>query len=284
VGNILIEERDEFAADFPENRVILNGRDWGMIDTGGDGPVLLLIPGTLGRADVFWKQIRALAGRVRIVALSYPDSRGVADWARDVVALLDQIGVERATVLGSSLGGYVAQYFAESYPLRINKLIAANTLHSVVGLDQLKPYSLDLEATPIEELRAGFSVGLKAWAKAHPDQGDLVDLLLTEASGRITEAELRARLVALKVGPELPPVSLDPANIVVIEADDDPLISAAMRAGVRARLLPGVTYRFTSGGHFPYIARSADYTALLEQVMGLTVNGLDWGQKDVRVN
>ncbi|MFT4959497.1 MAG: maspardin, partial [Paracoccaceae bacterium] len=208
MSNVLIKDRDRFTVDFPEIRVMLNGRDWGVIDSGGDGPVLVLIPGTLGRADVFWNQIRALAGRVRMIAISYPDSGGVGDWARDIVGLLDYLGIARATVLGSSLGGYVAQYFAAEYPLRINKLIAANTLHSVIGLDQMKPYALDLVAAPIEELRAGFGVGLKAWAEGHPDQADLIELLLVEAGGRILEPELRARLMALKVGPELPAVAL----------------------------------------------------------------------------
>ncbi|MFT5342001.1 MAG: maspardin [Paracoccaceae bacterium] len=283
MSNVLIKDRDRFTVDFPEIRVMLNGRDWGVIDSGGDGPVLVLIPGTLGRADVFWNQIRALAGRVRMIAISYPDSGGVGDWARDIVGLLDYLGIARATVLGSSLGGYVAQYFAAEYPLRINKLIAANTLHSVIGLDQMKPYALDLVAAPIEELRAGFGVGLKAWAEGHPDQADLIELLLVEAGGRILEPELRARLMALKVGPELPAVALDASNIVTIEVDDDPLIPPAMRAAVRARLSPGVAYRFTSGGHFPYVARPADYSALLEQIMGLTVNGPDWGKKAERV-
>lgn len=283
MSNVLIEDRDGFAVDFPERRVMLNGRDWGAIDSGGDGPVLLLMPGTLGRADVFWNQIRALAGRARVIAISYPSGGGVAEWAGDIAALLDHLGIARATVLGSSLGGYVAQYFAAEYPSRVRKLIAANTLHSVIGLDQMKPYSLDLERAPIKDLRAGFGVGLNAWAKAHPDQADLVALLLAEADGRILEPELRARLMALKVGPELAPVTLDTENIVTIEVDDDPLISPTMRAAVRARLSPGVAYRFSGGGHFPYIARPADYSAVLEQVLELSVTGPDWGQGSERV-
>lgn len=281
--NLLIQDRDRFSRDFPERRVVLNGRDWGVIDSGGEGAALMLIPGTLGRADVFWNQIRALSGRMRVIAISYPDSGGIADWASDIAALLDRLGIVRAAVLGSSLGGYLAQYFAAENPTRISKLIAANTLHSVIGLNQMKPYSLDLMKAPIEDLRAGFGVGLGAWAEAHPDQADLVDLLLAEAGGRILEPELRARLMALKGGPELPVVALNATNIVTIETDDDPLIPPDMRVAVRARLTPSVAYRFTSGGHFPYVARPAEYTALLEQVMGLSVTGPDWGQGDERV-
>jgi len=276
MSNSLIAARDTFAAENPERRILLNGRDWGYLDV-GQGPALILIPGTLGRGDIFWNQINALSDRLRIVAVTYPETGGVDDWARDLGRLMDHLGIDQATVLGSSLGGYLAQYFAGHAPDRVTRLVGANTLHSVIGMDTRMPYALDLQATPIDDLRAGFGGGLGAWREAHPEQSDLVDLLLQEVGGRIPEPELRNRLSALKDGPELPDLALSPDRIITIEADDDPLIPPEMRAAVRARLQPGVAYRFLSGGHFPYVARPEDYTALLEQVMGLNGTGPDWG-------
>ncbi len=279
--NPLIAARDAFAASHPEQRVDLNGRDWGYVDVGA-GEALLLIPGTLGRGDLFWQQIEALSGRLRLVAVSYPASGGIADWAGDMVALLDRLGIEKASVLGSSLGGYLAQYLAGAHPGRVSRLLAANTLNSVAGLDQRVPYSQDLDTVPIADLRAGFDLSLSAWGRARPDQADLVALLGAEAAGRIPEGELRARLASLKTGPELPPVTLAAENVVTIESDDDPLIPPQMRAAVRARLNPSVSYRFGEGGHFPYVARPAEYVALLEQVMGLKGRGVDWGDGALR--
>ena len=274
--NPLISSRDAFAARHPEQRAVLRGRDWGYRDI-GQGRVLLLIPGTLGRGDVFWNQIEALSGRLRIVAVSYPDSGGVAEWAEDLLALFGQLGIGRSTVLGSSLGGYLAQQIAGIAPERVEALVAANTLHSAAGLAGRPPYSLDLMAAPIADLRAGFGAGMELWRQAHPDQSDLVDLLLQEADGRILEPELRARLNALKTARELPPMGLPGDRIFTVEADDDPLIPPAMRAAVRARLRPAVAYCYLHGGHFPYIARPSHYTAMLEQIMGLDVTGPDWG-------
>ncbi|MEY8840599.1 alpha/beta fold hydrolase, partial [Cribrihabitans sp. XS_ASV171] len=174
--NPLIAARDAFAARHPEQRFEREGRDWGYIDC-GEGPALLLIPGTLGRADIFWQQIEALQDHLRIIAVSYPASGGVADWAGDLVALLDRLGIDTATVLGSSLGGYLAQYMASAAPARVTALVAANTLHSVRGLEQRMPYALELDTAPIEDLRAGFGAGLSAWADSHTDQRDLVALL-----------------------------------------------------------------------------------------------------------
>ena len=276
--NPLIEARDQFTARNPEQRAFLNGRDWGYWDVGA-GPVLLLIPGTLGRGDVFWQQIEALSDRLRIIAVSYPDSGGIVDWSADLHSLLTQLGVDQLSLLGSSLGGYLAQYFAAQYPDQVTKLFAANTLHSVIGRDQQLPYSMDLAHTDIANIRAGFKAGLGAWADAHADQTDLVELLLGEANGRILEGELRARLSALKFGPELPKNTND---AVTIEGKDDPLIGEDMRDAVRARLNPSVSYRFLWGGHFPYVVRPKEYIALIEENMGLNVTGPSWGTGAIR--
>ncbi|PHP65306.1 hypothetical protein CSC94_19450 [Zhengella mangrovi] len=275
--NALIAARDAFALRHPEQRAVFDGRDWGYREI-GQGPCLLLIPGTLGRGDVFWQQIEALSDRLRFVAVSYPDHGGIAEWADDLFGLLDRLGIGQASVLGSSLGGYLAQFMAGSAPDRVERLIAANTLHSVAGLAQRMPYALDLMSAPIADLQAGFGAGLGAWRETHPDQHDLVDLLLQEAGGRILEGELRARLNALKTAPDLPPVPLGSGRIFTVEADDDPLIPPDMRAAVRDRLQPGTAFRFLTGGHFPYIARPDHYISMLETVMGLERTGPDWGE------
>lgn len=280
--NSLISARDDFAKSHPERRVEIAGREWGVLEAGRDGPCLLLIPGTLGRGDIFWNQIAALEDRTRILAVTYPAAGGIADWADDLAMLCRQQGFADVTVLGSSLGGYLAQYMAEAHPDLVARLVAANTLHSTLDIQTRPPYSSDLDHGPIEELRAGFGRGLSAWKDAHPDQADLVGLLLAEVGGRIPEPELRNRLKALKNGPELPPATLPPGRVVTIEADDDPLIPPAMRAAVRARLKPGVSYRFLHGGHFPYVARPALYTGLLEEQLGFPIMAEGWGEGEAR--
>jgi len=282
--NALIASRDRFAAANPEERVVVAGREWGVVDTGGAGPALLIIPGTLGRGDIFWQQIEALRGRARVLAVTYPATGGIAEWAGDLAALMTDRGIDRAVVLGSSLGGYLAQYMAAVHAGRVERLVAANTLCSVALVRQVPPYNSDLDNGPIGELRDGFGKGLRAWAASHPEQADLVALLLAEVGGRIPEPELRTRLNGIKRAPELPAVGIPTERIVTVEAADDPLIPPFMRDEVRARLNPSVAYRFESGGHFPYVARPALYTALLEEQLGLVPAGSTaWGEGEVRV-
>jgi 3-oxoadipate enol-lactonase len=55
------------------------------------------------------------------------DSFTVTVMARDVVAVMDAAGIDRAHVLGVSLGGMVAQEFAVEYPERVDRLVLACT-------------------------------------------------------------------------------------------------------------------------------------------------------------
>lgn len=268
MNNSLIDARDRFAQAHPEQRVVVNGREWGFTRIGDSGPALVLIPGTLGHGDLFWQPIERLRGRVRILALTYPYNGGIADWAEDIAKLMDRAGFASATVLGSSLGGVTVQYFAAVHPERVNTLVAANTLSSSSEIAALPQYA-NVDGTSIEELRAGTAARLRERAESHPDQAELSGLLLRELEVRISEASLRTRLKALRFAPAIPEITLPRERVVTVESDDDPMISPAMRATVRARLNPGRSVRFASGGHFPYVTRPDEYTKMLEETLGV---------------
>jgi pimeloyl-ACP methyl ester carboxylesterase len=54
----------------------------------------------------------------------------MTDMADDLAALLDSLGVEKITLVGHSMGGYVALAFAKKYPARVSglALVASQTL------------------------------------------------------------------------------------------------------------------------------------------------------------
>jgi len=267
MSNALIQSRDRFCRQYPEQRILVNHRDWGVIEAGSHGPALLLLPGTLGRADIFWHQIESLSGEARILALTYPETGDITDWCEDIATLMAAKSINSTTVLGSSLGGYIAQYFAATRPELVDNLIAANTLPAVDFLQSIPPYSADLDALPAEDLMLGFNQGLSQWMIDEPDRQDLVELLLAEVSGRIPAPELRARLNALKRGPELPKQTLAKAHIFTVESDDDRLIPAPVREAVRASLNPIRCEIFKHGSHFPYLTNATRYSEMIREII-----------------
>ncbi|MFA5787411.1 MAG: alpha/beta fold hydrolase [Actinomycetota bacterium] len=103
---------------------------------GERGPWLVLVFG-VGFARWGWDPIaQPLAEKYRLVLI---DNRGIGEsdvptppyrvreMAADVIAVMDDAGVERAHVVGTSLGGLIAQELAIIYPERVDKLVLVCT-------------------------------------------------------------------------------------------------------------------------------------------------------------
>lgn len=101
-------------------------------ETYGEGPPLLLICG-LGGLGGYWRpQLDAYARRFRLIV---PDHRGCGQstrsethytidlLSRDILDLMDYLGVERAHVLGHSTGGAIGQTLAITTPERVASLV-----------------------------------------------------------------------------------------------------------------------------------------------------------------
>jgi pimeloyl-ACP methyl ester carboxylesterase len=106
------------------------------VEQRGSGPDLLLLCG-LGDTHAAWShQLESLAGRFRVTALdnrgvgrsSLPDGGfGVADMAADAAGVLDALGIERAHVMGFSMGGAIAQELALARPELVASLVLVGT-------------------------------------------------------------------------------------------------------------------------------------------------------------
>ena len=55
-----------------------------------------------------------------------PRFYSVADYAKTVIALWDELGIKKSSILGSLTGGYIAGEVAAAYPERVEKLILCN--------------------------------------------------------------------------------------------------------------------------------------------------------------
>ena len=111
-------------ASFPDGRI--RYQDEG---SGPDATVFLHgFNGQLGGWNGTWAAGTTCGRRLRLDIPGYGgsdwrgDDYGLAAQARRVIALLDARGIERATLVGTSMGGSLAAYIAAYYPQRVTRL------------------------------------------------------------------------------------------------------------------------------------------------------------------
>jgi 3-oxoadipate enol-lactonase len=227
-------------------------------DSGGDGaPLVLLHPG-VGDSRIWEPVLAPLTARYRV--LRY-DARGFGrspaptakfSLLRDLVAVLDHYGVQRAALVGCSQGGGSALGLALDQPERVSAL--ALLCPGIPGF----PFTAQDEADDDPELEAEFERALAAG-----DSDALADVMrqVWGAAGATPAvmAQLRSAARAVITSGDLeledPPVFgrlseiAVPAALMVGDADHPPLIRSNRES---AALIPGCEFLFVPGmDHFP---------------------------------
>lgn len=124
---------------------------------GGTGDSLMLLHMAPRSSDEFLELMPLLAQERQVIAMDLmglgdsdrpPREYSVDDYAKNAIALWDQLGIEKCSILGSLTGGYIAGAIAVTYPERVHKLILCN----VPGFDQ------EEQAKILQKYTAGFDL------------------------------------------------------------------------------------------------------------------------------
>jgi pimeloyl-ACP methyl ester carboxylesterase len=118
----------------PERIELVNGLTTRVLDTGGDKPTLVLIHGLANAIEIWSRVLTRLARRFRVLAFDLPGfgeaNRPVAAYdaaffVDQLKALLDTLAIERAHLVGSSLGAGVIVRFSGQNLDRIDRAVLA---------------------------------------------------------------------------------------------------------------------------------------------------------------
>jgi pimeloyl-ACP methyl ester carboxylesterase len=143
--------------------LVVNGSRVNYVEM-GEGPPLVLVHGLSGCWQNWLENIPRFARRHRVIAPDLPgfgeselphEEISIPGYGRFLDAFLGAVGVERASLVGNSMGGFIAAEAAISHPSRVEKLVLVSAAGLVrVGNRQL--YALERMARLFHPLTAAF--------------------------------------------------------------------------------------------------------------------------------
>lgn len=246
------------------------------IDGAAETPVLVLSNSIATDLGMWDQQVSALAEHFRVVRY---DMRGHGEsdvpigaysidrLGRDVLELLDSLGVERAHFLGLSLGGFVGQWLGVHAPERIDRLILSNTASYLEPAKHWDEAIADvLKADDMQEIAERF---LRNWFPARmlePMSPDVEPfhstLLATDRQGlagsfaAVRDFDMR-RTIALITSPTL---------IIAGEHDS---VTTASHSDSMAATIPGARLLVMPAAHMTHIECPTEFmVAVLDFLRG----------------
>jgi pimeloyl-ACP methyl ester carboxylesterase len=113
----------------------------------GTGPALVFVHGLAGCWQNWLENIPHFARSHRVIAIDLPgfgesdlpqESISIPGYGRFVDAFLGEIGVERAAIVGNSMGGFISAEVALAHPSRVDRLV----LVSAAGVMTVRQWQL----------------------------------------------------------------------------------------------------------------------------------------------
>lgn len=251
----------------------------------GDGPAVVLLHGFACGKRMWLHQIRALKGRFRVIAY---DQRGhghtdapaaataysAGHFARDLVGVLDALKIERAAIVGFSLGGGPALALAATQPQRVSRLVLADV--GAGADDPLKIEALarrwgdlirrgDTDALVCEMLRSEL---FKVYARRNTRRRNHMAALIrsTPIDGlRFTLSQVLAKRKSLFRLTRL--LQSIQAPTLVVAGQLDYVCSKSAR--LLAQAIPNATLKFiANSGHMAPLEQPAAFNAALLEFLG----------------
>lgn len=241
-----------------------------VVQISGEGSPIIFVHGFTTTAEFWREQVEAFSKDHRVVRINLP-GHGVSpspigrhytidDFAKDVLAVFDALGIDRAALVGLSMGGTIAQSFTLSHPERVLKLVLVGATPHGLGED----VNVDNVLRAIDELGVveasqnviersfGSATGRGLIDFARSEVAQTPDFVAREAIISLNASDSRSRLRDIRV-----------PTLVVVGNEDiitPPAESVILAEGIPASRLEVIE----NAGHFPMLEQPQTFNAVLD--------------------
>jgi pimeloyl-ACP methyl ester carboxylesterase len=263
----------QFRATHPYREMVISGKKWRYLSSGQGDKCLVFLPGGFITGDMWFYPTLKLESSYRILS---PDAytrqgfSGMAAVCDAIVKMMDSENVDKATLIGLSAGGGIAQVFLQTYPERVSNLVLSHCgiLKQDLGLaKRAERLSRLAKILPVSVVRW---IIKKQTTGAVPESSEWVSFeaaYFREIGAEVTKsmfvdfladaAETRRNLVAK---PEI--VQAWPGSVFVLTSEDDSFSFNSLEQ--LEDYYPRVdSYVFPEGGHHALFFYPKQYTEAL---------------------
>jgi 3-oxoadipate enol-lactonase len=240
-------------------------------ETHGAGPALVFLHGLGGNHLSWWRQVPVSAARHQVVTFAArgfaPSTAAIlppdpAEFAGDLEAVLDTLGIERCALIAQSMGGWAAVEFALASPSRVSALVLAAT-SGTFDPRALDPASFDAWAARAAAERDALRVdGIhpaagRRLAEADPALHHLyksIDALA--ASGGLDKEKLRARLKRTRNPADAAKLA---CPVLLAMGEEDVVFPSFLAPKLAALCADARAIEFPRAGHSAYFERAEEF-------------------------
>jgi pimeloyl-ACP methyl ester carboxylesterase len=263
----------------PRRRGVLRRPDCGIAyEVTGSGPAIVFAHGLGGNHLSWWRQVAHFAKTWTCVTFAHrgfapssPIEGGPlpADYADDLAALIDHLGLTDTRIVAQSMGGWTAVEYALRKPSGLRGMVLAATTGTIDPERMRHPERDMLPAwrdagAALAPALAASGIHVAAGARMAAEQPALHLLYrhIDDMNAGLDKEALRVRLFQARTRP---PEALADAGIpVLLIAGDEDIVMPPFAAEAIAAVVPGASSaRIKLAGHSAYFERAEEFNALV---------------------
>jgi pimeloyl-ACP methyl ester carboxylesterase len=251
-------------------------------ETTGEGPPIVFAHGLGGNHMSWWQQVAHFAPRYTCVAFAHrgfapssPVAGGPdpADYAGDLSALIDHLGLADVRIVAQSMGGWTGVEYALRRTGKLKALVLAATTGTIDPERFREPERSRLEAWKVASERAqadlmarGIHVAAGGRMAAEQPALHLLYRHIDDMNAALDKQALRRRLMA---GRKRAPEELARAECpVMLIAGEEDIVMPPFAADAIAAAVPGARAVHIAGaGHSAYFERAQVFNALVSEFL-----------------
>jgi len=245
----------------------------------GRGPAVVFAHGLGGNHLSWWQQVAHFAPRHTCVVFAhrgfapssaFPGKTAPDAYADDLVALIDELKLEKVALVAQSMGGWTCLECALHRPEKVRALVMAST-SGAIDFNQLQSKEIEAwsrqapDALADLQARGIHPAGGERMSREQPALAHLYGQI-SELSGAAFREEVRARIREMR---DKPPALLAglPMPVLFVTGDEDWVFPSAAGPALAALAPKGRAVRVAAAGHSVYFERAAQFNDIIGGIL-----------------